>query len=456
MDLKLLPTDEELVKDDSSFFPNIIKGEYPDVSAYLDIHYSLLREDFIRPLREALAAFKKNPGKKVENLAIFPSIRFKQIQKVSHEIGIEVQFTENDCEDEDWENSKSLLKGSLLLFTSDNFQSHMLGTVLQREIMQLKRGVVTVRIHRESPFLLEFTAPFLMAECDTFFLPYCNVMNVLGSLQENTFPFRSEIVYAHKDSFAPEYLHDLTEYSLPNGKSVTLLQMRTAVKPEELALNESQFSAVVTALQRRIALVQGPPGTGKTYVGSKIAEILLKNDHVWNVNNDSPLLIVCASNQALDQFAERLLPFTEDIIRIGEQSKSKLLENFNLNVIQRRNKLADFDKSQQTQEMKTRYKNMMVSWDNLEKIVERINRIRDDGGDVVHLIPSLRKLETDYNGAVELFKKEQQKTLEHILRKAKVLAMTTTRAASMHDILKKVKPPIGKDKNVNVSSLFKI
>lgn len=41
---------------------------------------------------------------------------------------------------------------------------------------------------------------------------------------------------------------------------------------------------------------------GKTYVGLKIAKALLNNSMVWSAN--SPMLVVCYTNHALDQFLE--------------------------------------------------------------------------------------------------------------------------------------------------------
>lgn len=46
---------------------------------------------------------------------------------------------------------------------------------------------------------------------------------------------------------------------------------------------------------------------GKTYVGLKIAKALLKNHRVWSAN--SPMLVVCYTNHALDQFLEGTMIF---------------------------------------------------------------------------------------------------------------------------------------------------
>lgn len=77
-------------------------------------------------------------------------------------------------------------------------------------------------------------------------------------------------------------------------------------------------------------------GTGKTYVGLRIAQALLQNVSKWGHSivgtkqQVSPILVVCYTNHALDQFLEGMLPFCQSIIRIGGKSKSPLLEHFNL------------------------------------------------------------------------------------------------------------------------------
>lgn len=64
-------------------------------------------------------------------------------------------------------------------------------------------------------------------------------------------------------------------------------------------MNDSQYEAVQSALCRELCLVQGPPGTGKSFVARKIVEMILHNELV-----SSPVLVVCYTNHALDQFLE--------------------------------------------------------------------------------------------------------------------------------------------------------
>ena len=81
---------------------------------------------------------------------------------------------------------------------------------------------------------------------------------------------------------------------------------------ESLGFNESQMRAFKMALTRKLAVIQGPPGTGKTYVGLKIARVLLQTSSLWgDEERRSPILMVSYTNHALDQFLEGLLPVTK-------------------------------------------------------------------------------------------------------------------------------------------------
>ncbi|CAH1789707.1 unnamed protein product [Owenia fusiformis] len=117
---------------------------------------------------------------------------------------------------------------------------------------------------------------------------------------------------------------------------------------EEMNLDESQYKALQMALRNEFVIIQGPPGTGKTYLGLKIVEILLHNRDVWSklmteervTNSLSPILIVCYTNHALDQFVEGISKFCkEGIVRIGGRSKSEDLEKYHLSKLKREMKV---------------------------------------------------------------------------------------------------------------------
>jgi hypothetical protein len=97
---------------------------------------------------------------------------------------------------------------------------------------------------------------------------------------------------------------------------------------QSTTLDEGQCEALVVALSREFALIQGPPGTGKSHVGIQLVRVLLANKAKASLG---PIIVVCYTNHALDQFLEHLLAAgVEDIIRIGGNSSSKMLGGKNL------------------------------------------------------------------------------------------------------------------------------
>ncbi|KAF2632130.1 P-loop containing nucleoside triphosphate hydrolase protein [Macroventuria anomochaeta] len=99
------------------------------------------------------------------------------------------------------------------------------------------------------------------------------------------------------------------------------------------ALDDGQCRALVAALTREFAFIQGPPGTGKSYIGLQVMRILLE---IKNRASLGPIIVVCYTNHALDQFLEHLIKVgITKVIRVGGQSKSELLEGHNLRDITR-------------------------------------------------------------------------------------------------------------------------
>lgn len=442
MDFRLLPTVKEILDSPSpELYPNIIKGEYPDVDTYLDIHYTLQREDFIRPIREGLAAFRKAPdnGKNSNSLRIFHNVEFSKLNRISHELGIDVLFNTDDCIDEDWENSKRFMRGSLLIFTKDSFKSVIMGTVLQHNPAQLRRGCVTVQLNDISHCSLEKSVhKYTMVEPDTYFLPYSQVMKVLLSLSERSFPFRNEIVYAYKGGFELEYIDESTRFELPWGAFAPAVEIDRHLSARDMCLNESQFKALTVALTKRLVLIQGPPGTGKTHVGTKIVEILLLNSKIWNRNNETPLLVVCATNHTLDQFLERLLPLTDRIIRVGDQSKSEKLIPYNFNTILRNEE----DRQNQPSAMRISYKTMMQQWNRIEKLQQIRDKVGTSLAERQKYEQEALTQERDYYDRVQAFKEVQQEKGLQKLQDALIVGMTTTCAAQMNSVLQKLRSPI--------------
>jgi len=88
---------------------------------------------------------------------------------------------------------------------------------------------------------------------------------------------------------------------------------------------------IVYHLTNLINLGFRPPGTGKTWIGVALMQVLLAN----KAQSDcGPILCICYTNHALDQFLEHLLDRNIlDIVRVGARSKSERLEQYNLQAL---------------------------------------------------------------------------------------------------------------------------
>ncbi|GMM29297.1 RNA helicase [Martiniozyma asiatica (nom. inval.)] len=82
------------------------------------------------------------------------------------------------------------------------------------------------------------------------------------------------------------------------------------------SLNDSQKDAIQTALNNRATILKGPPGSGKTSTIYEIIMQLLDQFHSF------PILVVAASNLAVDNIAEKLMKHHKDnILRITSVTK---------------------------------------------------------------------------------------------------------------------------------------
>ncbi|KAK6359113.1 hypothetical protein TWF696_000280 [Orbilia brochopaga] len=95
---------------------------------------------------------------------------------------------------------------------------------------------------------------------------------------------------------------------------------------DHTTLDDGQARSLVRALSREVALIQGPPGTGKSFIGTKLVKVLLRQRRLAELG---PIICVCYTNHALDQFLEHLLDDNiKGIIRLGSRSKSEKLEPY--------------------------------------------------------------------------------------------------------------------------------
>ncbi|NXN81607.1 ZNFX1 protein, partial [Bombycilla garrulus] len=353
--MSIYPTYDEIHGNEKPFLrPNFVSGRYESTSIYLDTHFRLLREDFVRPLREGIMEVLQNlqdgnlRKKKFDDIRIYFDARIIAPHCTSTGIAYKVQFDTEPLRFVQWQNSKRLLYGSLVCMSQDNFETFLFATVSNRDAAGLVNGIVELCFDAESQRLLAEVQPsdsFLMVETTAYFEAYRHVLEGLQKMREADIPFQKYIVECDVQVKEPAYLTADTAYNLaplmktsreekcPNSlKSVYILEPNQWLSMEALKLDESQMQALNLALTKELAIIQGPPGTGKTYVGLKIVQALLTNDHVWQSTPlKCPILIVCYTNHALDQFLEGILSFQSNgIVRVGGRSSSEALHRFTL------------------------------------------------------------------------------------------------------------------------------
>jgi hypothetical protein len=335
--INVFPDPEDILSEEPGFLrPNIVEGSYASVDDYLDTQFRLLREDFVGPLREGISQYinmtDKQRIKKNKSMRIYHKVYFLKSKVIKDRLGLIVCFDpDKRLKKFNWEHSKRFLFGSLLLFSRDNFANIIFATVMDRDLAHLRYGNIAVQLIKDRDVSDDlFSDAFVMAESQVYFEPYYHVLKALQNMREESFPMEKYIIGAEMSDNPPKYLCSEEGVLLDmDGHAVYALEDSSWPGPLELKLDATQFRAFKSALTKEFAVVQGPPGTGKTFLGLKVATVLLENAPIWNASG-VPMLVVCYTNHALDQFLEGLVPVTSRIVRVGGQSKSKVLESMNL------------------------------------------------------------------------------------------------------------------------------
>lgn len=350
----MVPTQDELTNLSETGFlrRNKIKGAYKSVHDYLDVHFRLMREDFMIPLREGISTLKNINRKRkskmpVNQVHIYHDAVVRYPVCLKHTIAHVVSFDTSrykGC----WESNKRLMLGSLLCFFSKDYSRSLLAIVAQRDAKALKKsGKITVQFITESLSQVSYNEKFVLIESSAFFESYRHVLGRLKVLSEDSFPFKEHIVYCDNIVKPPEYLlRDTTRKFDFQCISRTQeeddaetracpLDLQCWPSKETLGLDETQYAAMQTAITQRIAVIQGPPGTGKTYMGLKITNFLLENV-VKHQEGFGPILLISYTNHALDQFLQGIAEFADvKIVRVGSQSKQEAVRRFMLSKIRR-------------------------------------------------------------------------------------------------------------------------
>lgn len=325
--IPLYPTLDDIINKSPSLTANNVKRPYQNCDIYLDTFFRLMREDFVSTIRDNLRFMKKTHKNNHEQLEMHRMWYFKNVNiqksngKALKTITIRFDSLAN-AKYKDYENSKQFKNGSLLLLSKDKFDTFCLGIVV--ETFSLNKGIVGVDVidYKE---VINWTCVDLF-EPSTFYEPYRYVMGVLQDMNETNFPMKNYIVYGIKNVNFPSYLEKNPMYTI-NGIQFNVLQNNQWPSAEVLKMDTNQYEAFKGALTKEFTMIQGPPGTGKTYIGLEIVKTIIENLYeTKKITN--PIMIVCMTNHALDQFLEGIWRITRNIARFGCGTKSDILVNF--------------------------------------------------------------------------------------------------------------------------------
>lgn len=355
--LPLFPSIGEIMADPNDLSRrltrNTTQGKYESLTHYLDTHFRLLREDAITSIREGIKSWREDAHKttaastnKPSEVSFYHSVRLTGICPTSSGIVYRLSFQldpaaasrrkgSETVDNIDWNHSQRLLYGSLLCLSHDGFQTLVWATVSNRDTALLSLSKeIDVKFADDSHVAIDPAQSYVMVEStSTYFEAYRHVLSALKMTSVHTFPFLDYLVHCKTSLDPPSYLRNGSSvYNMRNvfGSDAPDFDILSSWPTLPTSMDDSQLEAVKHALSNELSVIQGPPGTGKTFIGLKVIRALLDNRGARGLGANGPILIVCFTNHALDQFLEGIMQFEPNVVRIGMRSKSELLKERNL------------------------------------------------------------------------------------------------------------------------------
>ena len=333
--------EELLNENEKRIAKHLIKGSYKSYERYFNTLFYLTYEDCYRDLKytiydlynDNLVIDPKYVEKKYKDIYFYFNASIPGIDATNDGIILTIEFQATKI----IKFTKRMIYGSLLVLTDENWNDFLLITVFQNPYLTYRNSNMNKQMsklptppkYRISAKLINPTKKSFkfiinarnqnlnIFESKAYFESYIHILKRLKQINTKDLPFKNEIIDAN--------FKDIKAYYLTKNKYIQYYEDIFELKSLPLSitsiLDDSQLEAIKLSLNNEIALIQGPPGTGKTYVGGILTSILLQNI-------SSPILIVCYTNHALDQFIEHIMNYTRKIIRIGGRCNNENVKQF--------------------------------------------------------------------------------------------------------------------------------
>ncbi|CAD6917717.1 unnamed protein product [Tilletia controversa] len=366
-DVGVHPTSQEIACRQPPYIPyNFIGAPHHLASGspeqQLDIHFRLLREELVEPLRGSLSALSHE----LESLSQGGNQLDRLLKKGGGRFKAGVAFESQQSQKAwDYQLERLLNPGALVAVMSSAEEDDQVETFLGLVRSPPAEIKASVRNHRPTVkieffekraihfalsttkcagtqllaevrgVMYESVAPFLrnLKETTSAQLPFAELLALPTSVPTSpmtvqppryarnpTFSYNLSGLLRKESARASEGLHmTLNEDSQERAR---------VVLKEHGTLDGTQADAVIDTLSREVGIIQGPPGTGKSYTGVALINTLLKS-------KIDPILVVCMTNHALDSVLSKVLDqgLTKNIVRLGSRSKDERISSYNLEAL---------------------------------------------------------------------------------------------------------------------------
>ena len=336
LSLPEIPTFEELSIAETAVPANKIDGPYKTKERYLKIQYTLLREDALSCLRDAMLDFQKDPTTMdTPKFSIYDQVHISGFTFSRKGLAARIKFSTNRAGKKvSWMTTKRLTAGSLVALVRakdcekmTDLSGVLTAIVAARPLAGVLNQPPEIDIYfaRPEDVQIDPQEEWLMIEAKQgYFEAYRHTLQALKKLQREKFPLSDNICRLDAESGLPAYIQrqpilNLGAVAKPEQKDLySKIDVSDTTKwpPAPTTLDESQWQAFREILTQKLAIIQGPPGTGKTYISTVAIQTLLENSS----SKDPPIIIAAQTNHALDQLLIHISQFYPDYIRLGGRS----------------------------------------------------------------------------------------------------------------------------------------
>lgn len=149
----IIPSKNELLNEvPISLQSNIVKGAFPSVTEYKNLHLSLLKEDFVASIRDSLQTYIELHGEeavvegRIDNICILKRVQLCHTYSKAVPIYVDLKFNELlERERRQLLKEKRFMSGALLMFTTNipTLDDLILATVLPQDEELKQKGIVS-------------------------------------------------------------------------------------------------------------------------------------------------------------------------------------------------------------------------------------------------------------------------------------------------------------------------